>query len=178
MPASLYQNQNTQKISESLKSGTVTRWGQKVSSAPIVIDGVETNWRIEGKYVAFVEFDGGSLAVLDCKVTTSELDDSKIDLYWPQLEFYAYALKNPATGASETVSETGLLVWRIAGADINHLDNFLFNAEMQYLSAGRQADRFEARLKEVISLIDGPMPESDQKCDNCRYISKRLAIKS
>lgn len=174
----LYQNQNTQKISESLKSGTVTRWGQKVSSAPIVIDGVETNWRIEGKYDAIVEFDDGSLAVLDCKVTTGELDDSKIDLYWPQLESYAYALENPATGISETVSETGLLVWRIVGADTNHLDNFLFNAEMQYLSAGRQADRFEARLKEVISLIDGPMPESDQKCDNCRYFSKRLAIKS
>lgn len=175
---SLYQNQKTEKISKSLEPGVVKRWGQKVVSAPIVVDGTETTWHIEGKYDAIVEFDEGSIAVLDCKVTTSELDDSKTELYWPQLEAYAFALENPASGTSEKVSETGLLIWRIIGADTNHEDNFLFNAQMQYLSAGRQQERFEKRIKEVINLIDGPIPDSEDKCDNCRYLSKRLPFES
>jgi hypothetical protein len=169
----LYQEQKTTQISESLKPGKVMRWGRKVSSSPIVINGAETAWRIEGKYDAVVEFDDSTLGVIDCKVTTGDMDRTKIELYWAQLEAYAFALENPSIGDSETVSETGLLIWKIVGAETDHLTSYKFHSEMQYLSAGRQPDRFNQRIREVIELLDGQMPDENDKCENCNYHTKR-----
>lgn len=47
---SMYREKATSYLSSELAPGVVSDWGKKVISKPIVIDGVETNWRIEGKY--------------------------------------------------------------------------------------------------------------------------------
>ena len=100
----------------------------------------------------------------------------KVDLYWPQLEAYAFALENPVNGDGVRVSETGLLMWRIISADTDHLSSFNFECEKGYLSAGRQPERFDRFIAEVIELLDGPMPEADESCPICKYVAKREAI--
>jgi hypothetical protein len=171
-----YRDKSTTVIDSRLGKGTVTDWGNSVESVPLKVNGKDSRWKIKGKYDVVATLADNSVALIDCKVTTSEMASDKVDLYWPQLEAYAYALENPANGDGVRVSETGLLMWRIVGADTNHLSTFNFECEKGYLSAGRQPERFDRFIAEVIELLDGAMPESDESCPICKYVAKREAL--
>ena len=169
----LYRNASSEAVLPGMPAGFIEDWGRKVKSVPLVVNGLTSKWHIAGKYDVVLTFEDGTVALIDCKVTTSEMEDSKIDLYWPQLEAYAFALENPAEGLALLVSETGLLMWRIVGATTNHANEFSFTAEKQYLSAGRSSERFDAFIAEVVTLLDGEMPESTAGCPHCVFVSKR-----
>jgi hypothetical protein len=111
-----YKNEPSSALDPQLPVGTIARWGQTVESKPIIINGKETAWRIKGKYDLVVEYTNGTIGLIDCKVTTSEMDDGKVNHYLPQLEAYCYALENPLEGNPEIVSHSGLMMWRINGA--------------------------------------------------------------
>jgi hypothetical protein len=172
----MYRGKNTNYLSTELAPGLVTGWGEKVVSKPIVIEGEETNWRIEGKYDLLITFDDGTFGMIDCKVTTSDMDDRKVGFYRPQLEAYAYALENSLTGESKKVSETGLMMWRVNGAEGEPEEGFTFKTSHQYLSAGRDPAAFLGLVKEVINCVEGEMPESGEDCKNCKYVEKRTSI--
>ena len=172
----LYRNAPASAVSASMPSGTITNWGEKVKGVPLKVRGKASKWHIAGKYDVIVSFDDGRTALIDCKVTTSDMDQSKIDLYWPQLEAYAFALENPADGAAHIVSETGLLMWRVVGAETNHDDHFTFKTDKEYVSGGRSPEKFQAFITEVIDLLEGPMPETTAGCPHCGYLAKRVAV--
>lgn len=171
-----YRDASTKVIDSKLTNGTVTDWGNAVESIQLKVAGKVSRWKIKGKYDVIATLDDNSVALIDCKVTTSEMASDKVDLYWPQLEAYAFALENPAIGDGVRVSETGLLMWRVVGADTNHQTEFSFECEKGYLSAGRQPERFERFITEVIELLDGPMPEASESCPICKYVAKREEI--
>ena len=68
----MYIDKATNFLSSDLPPGKVTNWGDKVVSKPLVIDGVETKWHIEGEYDLLLTFEDGTVGVVDCKVTTSD----------------------------------------------------------------------------------------------------------
>lgn len=171
-----YRDAPTSVVHPSLPAGTIKQWGERVESIPLVIDGVETKWRIQGKYDVVAAFDDGTHALIDCKVTTSEMADDKVELYWPQLEAYAFALENPAKGDGITVSETGLLMWRVVGAASDLTTEFSFTCDKDYLSAGREPKKFHKFIAKVIAMLDGDIPESGEKCTTCKYVAKREAL--
>lgn len=173
---SRYWNQETSSMDSSLPVGVISDWGKTIESSPIIIDGVETRWRIKGKYDVVITFHDGTIGLVDCKVTTGEMDENKIDLYWPQLEAYAFALESPLLGVGHQVSETGLLMWRIVSAETNFTEQNVFNADKSYLSSPRRQEDFLTLMKEVITILEGSMPEAGDKCTTCKFIEKRLAI--
>jgi hypothetical protein len=172
----MYIDKATNYLSSDLAPGKVTNWGDKVVSKPIVIDGIETKWRIEGKYDLLLTFEDGTIGVVDCKVTTSEMDADKVSHYRPQLEAYAYALENSLNEESKKVSETGLMMWRVNGAEGEPEESFSFKTSHQYLSAGRDPGAFLGLVKEVINCVEEEMPESGDDCKNCKYVEKRANI--
>jgi hypothetical protein len=159
-----------------MTAGSVTHWGESVESIPLVINGVESRWRIKGKYDIVASLDDGTHALIDCKVTTSEMKDDKVDLYWPQLESYAYALENPLKGDPLKVSETGLLMWRVVGAQSDLTDAFAFTCDKEYLTAGRQPEKYQKFITKVIDMLDGEIPESGEKCTTCKFVQKRETL--
>jgi len=171
----LFRNIQTGDIAFNLAPGVVSDWGQTVESIPIRINGVESKWRIKGKYDVIVTFEDGRTGLIDCKVTTSEMEISKVDLYWPQLEAYAFALENPLNAGAKIVSETGLLMWQVNGANTDFGEHHIFSADQKYLSAGRNADGFMNFIGEVISVLDGPLPAGSEKCTTCKFVEKRIA---
>lgn len=173
---SRYRNQETSSMDSSLPVGVISDWGKTIESSPIIIDGVETGWRIKGKYDVVITFHDGTIGLVDCKVTTGEMDENKIDLYWPQLEAYAFALENPLLGVGHEVSETGLLMWRIVSAETNFTEQNVFSADKSYLSSPRRQEDFLTLMKEVITILEGSMPEAGDKCTTCKFVEKRLAI--
>lgn len=171
-----FRNASTKKVHKSLPAGEITQWSETVESVPLKVGKVESKWRIKGKYDVLVAFKDGTHALIDCKVTTSEMADDKVELYWPQLEAYSFALENPLTGGGITVCETGLLMWRVVGADIDLSKEYAFTCDKDYLSAGREPKKFQQFIEKVIVMLDGVMPESGEKCTTCKFVEKRESL--
>ncbi len=170
-----YRNQQSAALDNDLPKGSISKWGETVESKPIQINGVETKWRIKGKYDLVVEYENGTVGLVDCKVTTSEMDDAKVTHYLPQLEAYCFALENPLHGMPYTVPHSGLMMWRINGATANEDENYYFTTESAFLMVPRRPEVFQKLIEKVISLIDGPEPESGNQCKNCSYVAKRMS---
>jgi hypothetical protein len=156
------------------QDGLVTSWGQTVISDRIKVKGKLTRWFIKGKYDLVLSFANSKVAIIDCKVTTGTMDSQKVELYRPQLEAYAFALENPRNGEPVNVVETGLLMWRVSGANANSEKlGPVFETESNYLYSNRDPHFFQMFISRVIELLDGDLPSEGEKCTFCKYLNKR-----
>ena len=103
-----FQGADMPTIDPSLRAGKITKWGEWVKSKPLVVNGVETRWRILGKYDLVSTNEDGSIGLIDCKVSDSQRDSGQF--YSPQLEAYAYALENPEKGKRNRRMENILFI--------------------------------------------------------------------
>jgi PD-(D/E)XK nuclease superfamily len=168
-----------QDIDASLKTGVVKQWGQWVKSAPISINGFETRWRILGIYDLLGHYEDGTVGIIDCKVSDSERDNGPF--YAPQLEAYAYALENPDKGKPFPVSSMGLLIWKLAGVTETAPSELAsnthgFGVNQRYVAVDRDRDTFMTLLEELISTIEGGMPQPGPECNTCNYLAKRAEL--
>jgi PD-(D/E)XK nuclease superfamily len=156
------------------RGGFVSSWGKIITSSKILIEGESTRWSLKGKYDIAVTFPQGDLAIVDCKITTGEMDEQKMVLYKPQLEAYAYAFEHPEKGVATSVIETGLLMWKIANA-FTGLQSFgpIFQAKPSYLRMDRDPDYFTMFITRVIEVLEGDIPDADKSCTYCSYLEKR-----
>jgi hypothetical protein len=168
-----------QNIDASLKPGVVKQWGQWVKSAPISINGFETRWKILGIYDLLGHYEDGTVGIIDCKVSDSERDNGPF--YAPQLEAYAYALENPDKGKPFPVSSMGLLIWKLAGVTETAPSELAsnthgFGVNQRYVAVERDKQTFLTLLEELISTIEGGMPQPGPECNTCNYLAKRVEL--
>ncbi len=164
---------STTTIDSSLRPGKVTKLAGWVRSTHLLVNGETTRWRINGKYDLVAENDDGTVALIDCKVSDSSRDSG--EFYSPQLEAYAYALEQPATGKSVEVATMGLLVWKPEKV-IEQLGAFGIAMKQSYLPVERDHLKFTAVLSDLIQMLEGPMPEAGPECLTCNYLVERLAL--
>ena len=160
-------------IDPSLRPGTITKWGEWVKSKPIEINGEVTRWRILGKYDLVAENQDGTVALIDCKVSDSSRDNG--EFYSPQLEAYAHSLEFPAAGQGVTVATMGLLVWN-PNAGFTRDGRHGFLADQKYLPVERDQSQFFAIIENLISVLEGEIPESGANCTTCNYLIERAAL--
>jgi hypothetical protein len=174
MQEKTFQGKTSSDLGLKTQGGLVTSWGQTVISDRIKVKGKPTKWFIKGKYDLVLSFANSKAAIIDCKVTTGAMDDKKVELYRPQLEAYAFALENPQNGEPVDVVETGLLMWRVSGANTNSekLDP-VFEIEPSYLHSNRDPHFFQMFITRVIELLEGDLPSEGEDCTFCKYLNKR-----
>ena len=174
MQEKTFQGKTSSDLGMAQSGGLVTSWGKSVTSSKIVVDGKRSRWHIKGKYDIALSFTNGSAAIVDCKITTGEMDQKKVSLYKPQLEAYAYAFEHPENGEAVNVVETGLLMWKIAGA-FTGLQKFgpVFQAKPSYLHSDRDPDYFRMFITRVIQTLEGDIPDANESCPYCSYLNKR-----
>jgi hypothetical protein len=168
-------------LDPSLPAGTVKQWGQWVKSKNIVINGVESQWKLRGIYDLLGHYDDGSVGIIDCKVSDSERDSG--DFYAPQLESYAYTLENPLSGRAFPVKTMGLLIWKLAGVAQTRPNEFVsnemgFGVNQVYVPVERDPERLARLLEEFISVIDGEEPAAGENCHACNYLEGRLKLEN
>ncbi len=168
-------------IDPSLPAGTVKQWGQWVKSKKIVINGVETQWKLRGIYDLLGHYDDGTVGIIDCKVSDSERDSG--DFYAPQLEAYAYTLENPLSGKVFPVQTMGLLIWKLGGVAETRPNEFVansmgFGVNQVYVPVQRDPERLAKLLEEFITVIDGEMPDAGSQCHACNFLDGRLALEN
>lgn len=169
-----FQGADMPTIDPSLRPGKVTKWGEWVKSKALVVNGVESRWRIFGKYDLVSTNDDGTIGLIDCKVSDSQRDNGQ--LYSPQLEAYAYSLENPAAGKSQTVASMGLLVWRPTSAVGTSPDNYGFSVFQKYVPVERDQANFLKMIGEFIEVLEGDLPEAGSECQTCNYLIARNAL--
>lgn len=166
-------------LDPSLPAGTVKQWGQWVKSKNIVINGLESQWKLRGIYDLLGHYDDGTVGIIDCKVSDSERDSG--DFYAPQLEAYAYTLENPLSGKVFPVKTMGLLIWKLAGVAETRPNEFVsnemgFGVNQVYLPVERDPARLAALLEEFITVIDGDEPAAGENCHACNFLDGRLKL--
>ena len=174
-----FRRASMQDLDPSLKPGVVKQWGQWVKSAPITINGFETRWKILGIYDLLGHYTDGTVGIIDCKVSDSDRDNG--NFYAPQLEAYAYALENPDRGKPFSVSSMGLLIWKLAGVTETAQSELAsnshgFGVNQIYVPVERDSNRFTQILEELITTIEGGMPEPGADCNLCNYLIKRVEL--
>jgi hypothetical protein len=171
-----FRRASMQEIHPTLKNGIVKQWGQWVKSAQISINGFETRWKILGIYDLLGHYTDGSVGIIDCKVSDSDRDNGQF--YAPQLEAYAYALENPDRGKPFPVATMGLLIWKLAGVTETSQSDLAsnthgFGVNQHYVPVERDQERFKSILEDLVTTIEGGMPESGPDCNLCNYLIKR-----
>ena len=169
-----FQGADMPTIDPSLRPGKVTKWGEWVKSKPLLVNGVESRWRILGKYDLVSTNDDGTIGLIDCKVSDSERDSGQF--YSPQLEAYAYSLENPAAGRAQSVASMGLLVWKPTHAIGDSLENYGFGVFQKYLPVERDQANFLRVIGELIDVLEGNLPDSGPTCTTCTYLNERSAL--
>ena len=174
-----FRRASMQDLEPSLKPGVVKQWGQWVKSSPITINGFETRWKILGIYDLLGHYTDGTVGIIDCKVSDSDRDNG--NFYAPQLEAYAYALENPDRGKPFSVSSMGLLIWKLAGVTETAQSELAsnshgFGVNQIYVPVERDSNRFTQILEELITTIEGGMPEPGADCNLCNYLIKRVEL--
>jgi hypothetical protein len=171
-----YEAKTAHDFSTSLPHGVVHSTGLMLHSAPIVVDGRETPFTIGGKYDFLLAYEDDSFGIVDTKIVGKAGD--KGNLYWPQLSAYEYLLANPKKGAPRTVSTIGLLVWSVG--EVNHdgvsSPQVGFNAVYEPLSL--DPPKFRAFLDSVVHMLEGPVPQAGERCNNCSYFAQRSQVDS
>ena len=168
-----YSDMRTEKFCPGLPPGTVTYGEKRVRSKPVELDGCENSCYINGRFDIVATLDDGSYAVMDFK--TGKSDDEKTQMYSRQLHAYALALENPAEGALKLtpVSKLGLLYFTPDNCELVSFNRQALQGNLEWIEISRNDGTFYGFLKEVVQLLDGPLPQPDpDNCDWCKFLEK------
>ena len=165
-----YSGRRTEDFCPQLPPGVVTLGEKRVQSSPIKFDDLESTCFIAGRFDVVAELDDGSHAVMDFK--TGNPSEDKVGMYGRQLHAYAFALENPAEGALKLlpISRMGLLYYTPDTCEYTGNDRQVVEGQMTWHEVKRDDTTFHRFLHDVISLLDGPLPEAEpERCDWCSY---------
>lgn len=161
-------------IDPALRPGTISKWGEWVKSRAVEVNGEASRWRILGKYDLVSTNVDGTVGLIDCKVSDSSRDSAAF--YSPQLEAYAYALENPASGKAQSVASIGLLVWSPISAVGESQQTYGFGVAQNYLPIERDVDSFNSTIADFITVLEGELPAPGAQCTTCTYLSARMDL--
>ena len=171
MQENYFAGKTTADIAPVLPEGKVKDLGGWVKSSLINVNGAASKYAIRGKYDLLIEFADGTFGIIDCKFQAKDSD--KTDLYQPQLEAYAFALENPASGEAKKVSLMGLLVWSLIEPAGDVTKGFGLKLKHTWRPIERNPNALQERLTDFITVVDAKMPNSKPACDMCNYLNSR-----
>jgi hypothetical protein len=171
MQEQYFAKKTTADIAPVLPEGKVADLGGWVKSSVINVNSSPTKYAIRGKYDLLIEFADGTYGIIDCKFQAKDSD--KTDLYQPQLEAYAFALENPASGEAKKVSLMGLLVWSLLEPAGDVTKGFGLKLKHTWRPIARNPEALATRLTDFITVVSGKMPAAKDNCDMCNYLTNR-----
>jgi len=171
MQEQYFAKKTTADIAPVLPEGKVADLGGWVKSSLINVNSSPSKYAIRGKYDLLIEFTDGTYGIIDCKFQAKDSD--KTDLYQPQLEAYAFALENPASGEAKKVSLMGLLVWSLLEPAGDVTKGFGLKLKHTWRPIARNPEALATRLTDFITVVSGKMPVAKDNCDMCNYLTNR-----
>ncbi len=166
-------SQRTEDVLPALPPGLIVTPGrQKLTSHPFELE--DATVQLSGYLDAYVEFDDGTLGVVDFKTTSSAVGQD--EKYSRQLHSYAHALE-AKTG--KTVSHMGLFVLspiELRGSSLKPGAGWGLWMDGAYVPVERDDVAFKAFLGQVATLLAGPLPDPALTCGYCDYRTRPLPV--
>jgi hypothetical protein len=173
-----YSGKRLENLSRELPPGVI-KYGEKyVKSKTLELPDCNSTCYISGRFDIVAELDDGSYAILDFK--TGSPNDEKSQMYARQLQCYALALENPAPNSFHLspISKLGLLYFSPDKCEQLDMTRQILEGQIQWVEIERNDQNFLNFLKDVVSLLDGPLPEiQPDSCEWCKYHSKKSVFK-
>jgi hypothetical protein len=167
-----YSGMRTEDFCPDLPPGTVVLGEKWVRSKTLSVAGLDSTCHIVGRFDIVAKLDDGSFAAMDFK--TGNPSEGKVDMYGRQLHSYAVALENPGLGELRLapVSRLGLLFFTPDQCEYLGDGRQTLEGSMRWFEVERDDATFMGFLREVVGLLDGPMPPPQTDgCDWCKYRS-------
>lgn len=130
----------------------------------------DTSCYIKGKYDLLCKNPDDTYTIVDLKI--SQPNEEKIDKYKTQLYSYKFSLENPVRDKPIKITKMGLLVLYPKSADFEN-NSIKVDFPPIWMDIPEDERLFFDFIKEVDSLLKGPMPDSNPKCGFCEYINTR-----
>jgi len=165
-----YSDKRTDVVSPDLPPGIVKYGELKVRSCDISIPGSASTCSLSGRFDIVAELDDQTYAVMDFK--TGNPSDEKAAMYARQLHAYAISLEQPGPDALHLapVSRLGLLYFTPDSCDRPDASKQILSGPMKWIEVPRDDAAFLDFLKQVVELLDGPLPPPDaENCGWCKY---------
>jgi len=75
----------------------------------------------------------------------------------------------------------GLLIWKLAGVTQTAPSELAsnthgFGVKQKYVAVERDKETFLTLLEELITTIEGGMPNPGAECNTCNYLAKRVEL--
>jgi len=165
-----YSGKRTEAFCPVLPPGIVKYGEEWVRSSKLEISGCDSTCYIVGRFDIVAELDDQSFALLDFK--TGSPSEAKSEMYARQLHAYVIALENPGKGALalSPISRLGLLYFTPDKCEQSAMDRQILEGELTWVEIERNDSAFMGFLEDVVSLLDGPIPQPQPDvCDWCKY---------
>lgn len=169
-----YSDKRTEDFCPGLPPGIVRHGEKKVKSETIELPDCKSMCSINGRFDIVAELDDNSYAVLDFK--TGNPNEGKSEMYGRQLHAYALALEKPVPDSLKLgpITKMGLLYFIPDTCEQSAKNRQTVEGEMKWIEIRRNDPTFLNFLKEVVDLLDGPLPEPQpDNCDWCSYHAKK-----
>lgn len=167
-----YSGKRTEAINPGLPPGEIIYGEKQIRSRTIELIGLSSTCFINGRFDIIAKLDDGSYAVLDFK--TGNPSEDKSGIYARQLHAYAIALENPAPGALNLtpVSKLGLVYFTPDSCEKSGDNRQNLTGSIQWIEIERNDQGFINFIKEVIGILDGPLPDPHPDCKWCSFANK------
>jgi hypothetical protein len=172
-----YSDKRTDVVSPELPPGIVKYGELKVRSRDISIPGSSSTCCLSGRFDIVAELDDKTYAVMDFK--TGNPNDEKAAMYGRQLHAYAISLEQPGPEALHLapVSKLGLLFFSPDSCDRPEALKQILAGPMKWIEVPRDDAVFFDFLKQVVELLDGPLPPPDiENCGWCKYRAQTASL--
>lgn len=151
-----------QSLSKDLPEGKVL--SQEGWTESVAVPG--TDVYIKGKYDLLVELPDKTFMLVDLKI--SDPTSQKVAKYKTQLGAYKFALEHPAHGKPVFISKMGLLVFYPDRA-VFHKNEAVMTFPPKWLEVPMDEEGFIKFMKEIDTLLEGPLPPEGKDCKWCKY---------
>ncbi len=149
-------------LSSDLPAGYVEKQEGFVESIPVP----GTQLYLKGKYDLLVKKPDGTYLLIDFKL--SQPHEDKIDKYKTQLYSYKFAMENPKYEKPIRITQMGLIIM--------YPDQVKFESghatltfPPKWLEIPQDEQAFMSFMKEVDTLIAGPIQPEGEDCQFCKY---------
>lgn len=155
---------NLQDINPNLPSGIIEVKEGFLKSQPVP---GALDCYLSGRFDILTRLEDGTYTVIDFKITNPTTE--QIQKFSSQLHGYKFALENPATGQDPIkVSKLGLVT--ISPESIEFIDGkVVFTTTPKWHPIEENMDGFYSLIKEISSVLNGPLPASAPTCKVCSY---------
>lgn len=176
-----FEGARTEALGLGLPPGVV-RFGEKWVESDVVHHGPTDCYAyVRGKTDTILEFDDASFGVVDFK--TSDTKEANVGIYGRQLHAYAEALNFPAEGKLKLTPTNKLGLIPFSPDTFLHVPNETAGSlgqlvgNLSLIEIPYEPERFLEFLGEVITVLGGPRPPDQPKCEWCIHRNRVLEAK-